>query len=114
MLYKLISTYEILLDLEPTERPVRIEIFQSADGKRFRTRVWVKNMYNLYPSLMNINEKGDDLHAIHSSDDLNQEITSLILEDPELIRGKEFGSEDELLQYVVVRVNSFAKSLQSE
>jgi len=114
MLYKLISTYELLLELGSTERPVRIEIFQLPDGKRFRARVWVQNTYNLYPTLININEKGDDLHAVHSSDDLNQEITSLILEDPELIRGKEFNSEDEVLRYVEERINSFAKSLQGE
>jgi len=112
MLYKLISTYEILLNFSSTERPVRIEIFQSPDGKKFRTRVWVQNMYNLYPTLLNINEKGDDLHTLHSSDDLNQEITSLVLEDPELIKGKEFDSEDEVLCYIEDRVNSFAKLSQ--
>jgi hypothetical protein len=112
MLYKLTSTYELLLDLGSTERPVRIEIFQSPDGKKFRARVWVQNTYNMYPTLMNVNEKGDDLHAMHSCDELNQEITFLILDDPDLIRGKEFESEKKLLQYLETRVNSFAESLR--
>lgn len=112
MLYKLISTYELLLELGSVEKPVRIEILQSPDGKKFRTRVWAQNTYNLYPTLMNIDEKGNDLHKMHSSDDLNQEITSLVFEDPELITGKEFASEKEVLQYTEDRISSFVKSLQ--
>jgi len=114
MLYKLTSTYELLLSLGSVEKPVRIEIFQSSDGKKFRAQVWAQNTYNLYPTLMNINEKGDDLHVMHSSDDLNQEITSLILEGPELIRGKELNSEDKVLQYIEERINFFAESLRRE
>lgn len=112
MLYRLISTYELLLTVGGAERPARIEVFQSQDGSKYRARIWIQNTYNLYPTLMNTNNSGDDLHTMHSSDEINQEITSIILEDPGLVTGKEFNGEDQLISYIETRLKSFAQSLQ--
>ena len=112
MLYRLISTYELLLNIGSAVRPVRIEVFKSPDGDKYRAHIWMQNRYNLYPSLMNTNEKGDDLHTLHSSDEINQEITALVLDNPDFVSGKEFDSEDKFVRHIEMQIKSFAQSLQ--
>jgi hypothetical protein len=104
-LFKLISTYELVLTLNDAERPVRIEVFSSASNNQiYRARVWVQNTYNLYPTFLNIGEHGEDLHKMHSSDQLDTDITTIIAEDPDLITGKRYGNEQAFLDYLKTRV----------
>lgn len=114
-LFKLISIYEVILTLGTVERPVRIEIFRSVNGDSiYRARIWVQNTYNLYPTFINTGHNGEDLHNVHSSDQIDMEITSLIAEDPELITGKHFSSEDGFLNYVRSRIAHYQRMVESK
>lgn len=108
MLYKLISTYEVFLNIDSQERPVRVEIFKTSNDNNFRVRAWILNTYNLYPTFMNTDDKGDDLHKVHSSDDINQDITSLVFDDPGVIKGRRFKSESKVLEYVEGKIKDFS------
>lgn len=104
-LFKLVSTYELFLALGATERPVRIEVFQSiSDNDIYRARVWLQTTYNLYPTFLNSGRKGEDLHNTHSCDQLNAEITTLIAESPDLLTGKRYRREKDFVDYVSSRV----------
>lgn len=104
-LFKLVSTYEVMVTLSTIECPVRMEIFKTLEGESlYRARIWVQNTYNLYPTFMNTDGNGEDLHNVHSSDQIDMEITTLIAEDTELITGKYYASESDFLDYVKSRV----------
>jgi len=106
-LWKLVATYELLLELGQTRRPVRVEVFKGTNGSsRYRARLWVQGTYNLYPTFLNTGPQGQDLHRMHSSEELNQEITSLVVDDPAFIEGIEYKSEAafvEALQGLVIK-----------
>ena len=111
-LFKLISTYEIILHLNKTDRPDRFEVFRSlADDSIYRARVWVQNTYNLYPTSLNINDKGDDLHRMHSCDELAQEITLAIAGNPDFITGKKYTDEQAFVDYILSRIKSYENLL---
>lgn len=104
-LFKLISTYEQIVTLNTVDYPVRMEIFKSLDDRSFyRARVWVQNTYNLYPAFINSGKNGEDLHKVHSSDQVDMEITTLIADDPTLITGKHYTNESDIVDYVKSRV----------
>ena len=67
----------------------------------------MQNTYNLYPTFLNIDKDGHDLKSIHSSDEINVEITSIISEDDSLIVGKFFNNEEEVLDYIISRIEIF-------
>ncbi len=100
-LYKLQSTYELILEFATNTRPVRIEVFRSTkNDKKLRARVWDQNTYNLYPTFANIPEEGGLENKLMSCDEVNREITTLVAEDPELIVGKEWESEDKFIAHI--------------
>lgn len=108
ILFKLLSVYEITVLDQNIGRPVRIEILQSSENASiYRPRVWVKNTYNVYPMTVNTGSKGEDLHQMHSSDDLNNDISLLIAEDETFYRGKSFDNEEQVLEYTLKRVSDF-------
>ena len=110
-LSKLTSTYEFMFDSGVGDRPVRIEIFKSTDeADVYRARVWMINTYNLYPALLNTAANGKDLHQVHSADQINMDITNLIAEQPDILFGKQYPSEEEFLEYVKTRVVEFLQS----
>ena len=91
----------MLLEFKDTSRPVRIEIFCDTENPNlFRARVWDQNTYNLYPTMLNIDEEGGLKNKMYSCDEINREITLTIAEDPALIRGKEYSNEEEFLNYL--------------
>ena len=95
------------------ERPVRMEIFKALeDEPLYRARIWMQNTYNLYPTFMNTDDNGDDLHNVHSSDQIDMEITTLIAEDPELITGKYYASESDFVDYVKSRVVFYIQMIE--
>lgn len=113
-LFKLVSTYEILLYLEQTDRPVRIEVFRSlSDCQMYRARVWVQNTYNLYPTLLNTGNRGEDTHTMHSCDLVNMEITLAIAEDPDFITGKHYKDEEDFVDYIKSRIVYYHDSLKA-
>ena len=91
----------MLLELNDTSRPVRIEVFHSIENKNvFRARIWDQTTYNLYPTLANIEKEGGLQNKMISCDELNREITIMLAEDTTLITGKEYASEKEFVEHV--------------
>jgi len=112
-LWKLATTYELLLELGQTVRPIRIEVFKSEEAcSRFRARIWVQNMYNLYPAYINTGPQGQDLHQVHSSDELNQDIT-YIVEDPAFLEGVEFESEGAFVESLQAHILKYQKAINA-
>jgi len=104
-LFKLLSTYEYLHFYNDAEVPFRIETFRSIERHNiYRARVWVLNSYNLYPSLNNSGASGEDLHKVHSADQINQDITTLLADDTGILIGKHFENEEELLNYIKLQI----------
>ena len=85
-LFKLNNVYEFFLPVDKVTVLCRIEVFKQLEGDLLRARVWLQKMYNLYPAEINTNAQGDDLHHIHSSDFLSQDIT-YILDDIDMMTG---------------------------
>ena len=107
-LFKLIATYELVVEFSTLERPVRIEIFKPLEDKfLYRARVWMQNTYNLYPAYLNTDKNGEDLNTIHSSDQLDMDMTSLITDDPEIITGKHYMNKSDFLDYLKSSINYF-------
>jgi hypothetical protein len=111
--FKLISTYDVVLEFSTNTRPVRIEILQSTENpKKLRARVWDQNTYNLYPTFANLSQSGVIEHRLWSSDEVNREITNLLSEDPsDLFWGKEWKSEQEYLAYLKGLISRYHESL---
>lgn len=106
--FKQTSTYEVFLPVGGSSQLLRIEIFKSTtDANIFRARIWMQSTYNLYPTFMNIADDGSDLHRIHSSDQLNSEITSAVADDPSLMTGKRYDNEDQFLEYLTTLLRSY-------
>ena len=107
-LFKLISTYETLATLPTYGGPVRMEIFKSQDDQSLnRARIWLQGTYNLYPSGLNRDEKGGDLHRTHSEDKVDADMTPIICEDYTLVTGKHYASESDFVDYVKSIVQSY-------
>jgi hypothetical protein len=106
--FKLISTYEVIVDNGKIEYPLRIEIFVSCFKDRiYRTRVWSSNTYNLYPTFLNIDDAGNAVQQIFSCDQFDVDITSVIAKNPELITGINFESEEEFFKYVKHHIDDY-------
>jgi len=111
-MFSLSATYEMLLEFKDTSRPVRIEVFRSAENENiFRARVWDQNTYNLYPTFANIESEGGLQNKMLSCDELNREITTIVAEDPTLISGKEYSSEEAFVKYVESLVLAYQATL---
>lgn len=92
--FELAKTYETELRTGSGPISLRVEVFRSlATPKLYRCRAFVSNMYNLYPSIPNSGPHGEDLKKMHTADTISAEITYLIADDEDLVRG--FVSEDE-------------------
>ena len=110
--FKLISTYEIFIKLENAQRALRVEIFESLNReKTFRTRIWQSRTYNSYPTFANIFENDGLQNENLSCDELAQDVSHLVLEDPELLLGKEFESEKAFLKFLMPFLEKY-ESLQ--
>lgn len=105
IMFRLVSTYEYFVDIQGSRRLVRIEIFKSIDDALFRTRVWLQNIYNLYPALINTDKAGNNLNLTHSADEVNIDISSLVVDNEEYIFGKPCLDERELIDYLVKMIN---------
>jgi len=103
-LFKLVSTCELFICLDGTDRPVRIEIF--------RARVWLQNTYDVHPTFVN-NGGNAEFDTIYSSDQIDMEITSLIAESPTLMTGQRYLSEDAFLTYLINRVEWYERKANS-
>lgn len=100
-LFKLSSTYEVLVEFGGAVRPVRIEILVSIDNPRkLRARVWEQNTYNLYPTFANIGPEGGLENRLMSCDELNREISMSVAEEPEMLLGREWESEEVFLDHI--------------
>jgi hypothetical protein len=100
-LFRLLSTYEFLGHNNDVQLSFRIEVFESLDiPKNYRARVWTSNFYNLYPTFLNTDKTGNDLHHMHSSDQLNIDITCIVADDPEILIGKVFENELSVVNYM--------------
>ncbi|MFN8756754.1 MAG: hypothetical protein ACK5YB_14585 [Burkholderiales bacterium] len=106
-LFRLSGTYEAFVGSEGSQRLVRIEVLVSLkDHEIYRARVWVQSTYNLYPTFLNLGKDGADLKQVHSSDQLNAEITSLIADDPSWATGIACSSEQAFLDQVCRRIET--------
>jgi hypothetical protein len=87
-MYKQMSVYELFVEENSVSVICRLELFESvSDSSLRRARVWIQNFYNMYPTFINTDANGDDLHRTHSSDLLLQEITNLLPIDQSVITG---------------------------
>ena len=108
--FKQTSTYEVFVPVGDSNQLLRVEIFKSnTDANIFRARIWVQSTYNLYPTFLNISDDGSDLHLIHSSDQLNSEITPAVANDPSLITGKRYDDEDQFLTYLTTLLTNYQR-----
>jgi hypothetical protein len=113
-LFRLMSTFEYSVQIKSTQRWFRIDVLASvSDSSVFRTRIWIENTYNLYPTLLNCDAAGRDLHLVHSADELNTAITSVIVDDPRCMSGVRCGGEQEALRYATRMIDRYAESLDS-
>lgn len=105
------SVTEYFVDIRGAQKVVRVEIFRSkADQSIFRGRAWIQNIYNLYPALVNTDANGKDLRSVHSADELNVEISSLVVADETYLSGKRCDNEDEILNYFVDAIGRYVAS----
>ena len=108
------STYEVVLEFSSNTRPVRIEIFRSADNaKKLRARVWDQTSYNLYPTFANMPQEGGLTNSLMSCDEVNREITTILsANDPtDIIFGKEWESEEQFLSYLREQIEEYHATL---
>jgi len=111
--FQLTSTHEFFLEFESDEKLVRVEIFSATNERNiFRTRVWLQNTYNLYPTFLNVGPKGEDLKLIHSCDQLNTDITVLIAASPDWITGVFCAAESDFLVMVASKVEQHFQNLE--
>jgi len=111
-LFKLQSTYEMIIAFSTNTRPVPIEVFRSTENeKKLRARVWDQNTYNLYPTFANIPEEGGLENRLMSCDEVNREITTLLAEDPEMIYGKEWESEEQFITHIKDLISKYQATL---
>ncbi|MGH1428610.1 MAG: hypothetical protein ACRBEE_11775 [Arenicella sp.] len=113
--YKLISTYDVVLEFSTNTRPVRIEVLKSIDNpKKLRARVWDQITYDLNPTFASFENKCGERKYIYSSDEINREITTILSGDEssiDIFFGKEWESEQEFLNYLKGLLNEYHKSL---
>ena len=101
--FKLISSYDVVLDFSTNKRPLRIEILRSTENeKKYRARVWDQHTYNLYPTFANMKPEGEIENTLFSCDEINREITTILNQDDprDLIFGKEWESEEDFLNHL--------------
>jgi len=107
-LFKLSNTYEMLLEFKDVSRMIRVEIFHSTgNDSLYRARIWDQTTYNLYPTFLNIAEDGGLKNEMYSCDEINREITTIIAEEPTLITGKVYSSENDFLEYIKVLIGKY-------
>jgi len=113
--YKLISTYDVVLEFSTNTRPVRIEILRSIDNdKKLRARVWDQITYDLNSTFASFEKANGEKSYIYSSDEVNREITTILSGDEssiDLFFGKEWESEQDFLKYLKELLNEYHKSL---
>ena len=98
-LFELSATYEVLLEIGQAVRPVRIEIFRGRkNAQKLRARVWEQSTYNLYPTFGNIKPDGGLENRLMSCAQVNREISALVAEEPEMLLGGEWDSEEAFLE----------------
>lgn len=107
-IFSLVKTYEFFLENSDDKRLIRIELFEAIDdGEVLRARVWIQNTYNIYPTFLNLGPQGEDLKLIHSSDQLNIDITLSVSDTPEWITGIRGMSTDSFLDLIQKRIVAF-------
>jgi hypothetical protein len=107
-LFRLLSTYEFVKHNGDVQLPFRIEVFESLDmPNNYRARAWTSNFYNLYPAFLNTDKTGNDLHHIHSSDQVNIDITCIVADDPEILTGKIFENELSVVNYMRCLISKY-------
>ena len=115
--YKLLSTYDVMLEFSTNSRNLRIEILESVETKnKFKARVWDLTTYNLYPTFANIAKEGGIENKIFSCDEMNRDVTNLLPGgDPEtLILGKVWDSEKQFLTHIKELVSNYHSELGIE
>ena len=109
-MFRLISTYEMLGSTfkRKVGGSLRMEIFKSQDNQSlYRARIWLQGTYNLYPSELNRDGKGGDLHRTHSEDTIDTEMTTIISNDYTLVTGKYYKSESDFVNYIKSLIEAF-------
>lgn len=110
-IFRLSEVYEFYVDSVEYTKLVRIEIFKSTDAScALRTRVWLQNTYNLYPTFINCEENYHN--KIYSSDQINQDITISIAASPDWLTGVEIYDEKTFFNEIYSSVSKFLASNQ--
>jgi len=95
--FKLKNTYEFFVEKNNTDVICRVDVFFAlSDEKTIRVRVWLQNIYNLYPFDANSDSMGRDTRVMHSSDQLMQDISSMLDIDPLMLTGLVISPYEEL------------------
>jgi hypothetical protein len=114
-LFSLHSTYELLLELGNTLRPIRAEVFIGVENPTvFRARIWEQTTYNLYPTFANITKGEGPQNRLLSCDEINREITLMVADSPEFITGKQWVSEEEFVAHIKTLIFQYHKMLIGE
>lgn len=114
-LFELLACYELVWPDSRVYPPLRFEVLRAVDdASLYRARVWLKTRYNVYPSSMNTGSDGGDLRRVHSADELNAEITSLLADDSAFFTGMRFATQDAFVGYLRSKLESFVSSWCSD
>ena len=106
-LFSLIDTLEVRVD--KSQQIIRIEILKSTNI--YRTRIWLSEVYNLYPSTLNSDSVGNCLANIHSADTLNRDVTTIVLTSQSQLDGEASESKEEYIKKLLPLVTVFINSL---
>jgi hypothetical protein len=106
--FRLIESYEFFVKWDIEQKLVRVEMFEAVEEPLvFRTRVWLQNLYNLYPTTLNLGPNNEHVSRLFSSDHLNAEITLSIADNPEWLTGISASSERVFFEMVQSSVIAF-------
>ncbi len=111
-MFQLIETIELLVELTVETKLIRVEIFESANKNGFfRTRIWLQNIYDVYPTMLNhdLNRVGNE--RIYSSELLNVDITLSVAESPEWMTGIPCDCKEDFFNMIQSRVLNFFEEL---
>lgn len=104
-IFQLLEVYEFFANPDGKNNLVRIEIFEASDEScLFRARIWLQTTYDLHPTF--ISPHKDDAR-VFSSDQLNQDITLLLADDPSWLTGCRFTNKKIFFDKIFENVRGF-------
>ena len=111
-IYRLIDTLDVSFNAGGWLRNVRIEVLESINNPlTFRGKILLDNTFNIYPSQLNTDDDGNDLHKIHSAENIATDISSNLPIASFLIEGHKKTSKEEFIKEILPVVEEYLKGI---